>query len=119
MQDPIEVVVNKRSRSEQARVNGAKSHGPKTEAGKAVSSQNALKHGFCALVPLYAVESDPHWGDFLASFIRAFHPLNQPEMDAVEQLAESRWRRKRALTVETTLFNLAIGKTQEIIAKDY
>jgi hypothetical protein len=40
-------------------------------------------------------------------------------MDAVEQLAESRWRRKRAVTVETTIINLALGKTQEIIAKDY
>jgi hypothetical protein len=111
--------LSKRSRSEQARVNGAKSHGPKTEAGKAISSLNARKHGFCARVALYAVESDPNWGEFLASYIRAFHPLNQPEMDAVEQLAESRWRRKRAVTVETTLVNLALGKTQEIIAKDY
>ena len=123
MNDPIEVTttgeVPKRSRSEQARVNGAKSHGPKTEAGKAISSQNARKHGFCAVVPLYGVESDPNWHDFLASYIRAFRPLNQPEMDAVEQLAESRWRRKRAVTVETTLTNLALGQTLPIIKRDY
>lgn len=37
--------MSKEERAEISRTNGAKSKGPKTEAGKERSSRNALKHG--------------------------------------------------------------------------
>ena len=38
----------KLTRSEQSRINGAHSNGPTSIDGKAISSKNALKHGFAA-----------------------------------------------------------------------
>jgi hypothetical protein len=44
-----------RARAEASRRHGAKSRGPKTPGGKALSSQNALKHGLraqqCVVLP--------------------------------------------------------------------
>ena len=40
-------------KSETVRINGAKSRGPTTEAGKATSSQNAIKHVMTARNTLY------------------------------------------------------------------
>jgi hypothetical protein len=41
-----------------SRKNGAKSRGPRTVAGKARSSRNALKHGLCASKLLVVPDED-------------------------------------------------------------
>jgi hypothetical protein len=46
------------ARARASRINGAKSRGPRTAAGKARSSRNALKHGLCAQKILVLPDED-------------------------------------------------------------
>jgi hypothetical protein len=50
------------TKSEQARINGAKSKGPVTPEGKKTSSRNSLKHGFAATQNVViSLEDEPEW----------------------------------------------------------
>ena len=58
-------------RSKQARINAGKSTGPKSEAGKANSRKNALKHGLTAKIlampnedPAKIAAREDHWNDY-------------------------------------------------------
>ena len=51
--------------------------GPKTEQGKARSSQNALKHGLTSRkLFLLQHENPEHWKQLLADFSEEFQPAN-------------------------------------------
>jgi hypothetical protein len=89
------------SKSEAARINGAKSKGPVTAEGKARSSQNALKHGLTAENVVAAGEELTDYTDLLEAYIEQFEPDTQMELDLVESLAATRIRLRRAIAVET------------------
>jgi hypothetical protein len=117
------------TRSEQARINGAKSRGPKTPHGKARSAQNVrVKHGFRAeakraagrtQVALQKFESEAVWQQHLDSYVSTFLPINMPEFEAVEQMADARWRRKRIVGVETALLSLAAASNEPKVQDAY
>lgn len=76
------------SRSEQARINGAKSRGPKTPEGKARSSMNALKHGFYSKHPIRLFFEDPEEIEQIQQdCIAQFRPGTQYEHRLVEHIA--------------------------------
>jgi hypothetical protein len=58
MSNDSQVVTTVSARALASRRNGARSRGPKTAAGKARSSRNALKHGLCAQKLLVLAEED-------------------------------------------------------------
>jgi hypothetical protein len=58
-------------RARASRINGAKSRGPRTAAGKARSSRNALKHGLCTHKILMFPKKDPWEFDALETALRA------------------------------------------------
>jgi hypothetical protein len=95
--------MSRRSRSEQARINGAKSRGPKTPEGKAISSQNALKHGLYAKHPVRLFfESNEDYDLLLDDLLVQFRPASLAERRLVETLAELEHSYNRAQSAYTT-----------------
>jgi hypothetical protein len=107
-------------KSETARINGAKSRGPTTEAGKAASSQNALKHGMTARNTfILECESADEYHAFLAEHIAIHLPATPPEKELVEQMAIARWRIRRFVNAETVLIDCEIVRNRDKVEKEF
>jgi hypothetical protein len=83
------------SRAEASRINGAKSHGPKTEDGRRAASLNAVKHGLTAETVVLPNESQEEYQAELDDYRQHFAPANKPEADLVRQLTSAHWRLAR------------------------
>ena len=101
------------SKSQSARSNGAKSHGPTSEAGRRRSSQNALKHGFSAETIVLPTEDSAEFNQLLAAYTNQFLPNGPVELDLVHQMVAAKWRLRRLSTIETQLFAKAIAREEE------
>jgi hypothetical protein len=85
------------------RENALKSCGPKTEEGKAISSQNRLKHGLARHNGRFAIlptEDESAFDDLLANYLAEHDPTTQTESDLVHATAESLWLRNRAQNLQ-------------------
>ncbi|MBM3787098.1 MAG: hypothetical protein FJW30_22300 [Acidobacteria bacterium] len=86
----------KRSRSEQARINGAKSKGPKTEEGKEKCAKVNLKHAAYAAKATVLPHEDPNAYELLwATIVDQFHPGNAFEYGIVDEIANHQWAARR------------------------
>jgi hypothetical protein len=93
-------------KSETARINGAKSHGPVTPEGKARSSANSRRHGLAGASILIEGESNEDFDNLRADFLNRFQPQNAVETDLVDAMVIARWRLRRLLAIEAHLFDL-------------
>ncbi|HKD06322.1 MAG TPA: hypothetical protein VKB79_10520 [Bryobacteraceae bacterium] len=84
------------AQKEASRQNGARSHGPITEEGKAISSRNALRHGLVANTVLIPGESPEEFQRLLAGQILEFEPQTPNELMLVEAMVVAKWRQMRA-----------------------
>jgi hypothetical protein len=94
-------ITPKRTRAEIARANGAKSKGPVTLEGKAISSRNAIRHGLTAKEIVLPDESESSFRALRRSFFEQFNPRNVVERELVTALAATRWRLRRLVSIET------------------
>ena len=85
------------------RQNAKKSTGPRTEGGKARSSQNGLKHGLLARDAVMADEDPAEFDRQLQELEHTMFPQNALEFELVRQVADAQWRLRRISRIEAGL----------------
>jgi len=104
----------KRTRSEQARINGANSRGPTSPEGKARSSRNSLKHGFAAVINnVLRIEDQGAFNIHLDGLRSSWRPQDYFENMLVDQLASISWRQSRLVGLETALIDAQMSIQDE------
>lgn len=96
-----------------SRRNGARSPGPKTEAGKSRSSANAIRHGLLAQRVVLENESEPNFQSLLGQYLDKFAPRDGVEFGMIEEMVASYWRLHRTLAIERYLFSQALATHPE------
>jgi hypothetical protein len=104
------------TRSEQARLNGAKSNGPTSIEGKLRSSRNNVRHGLAAdHVVVLQNELPDAFDRVYTAFAEKFKPQDDAERELVLQAAAARWRLRRIWQLETTLFDLKMDEQRDLM----
>ena len=95
--------------SESARINGAKSRGPKSAEGKKKSSRNSLRHGCTAgHTILLACEDRGDFNRMRKDYDAMYKPVTLEEQNLVDEMFATAWRLRRATTIETALIDLEV-----------
>ncbi len=94
--------------------------GPRTEQGKARSSQNATRHGLRSNKLFVLQNENPEaWQEMLDACVEEFQPVNDFEQRLVEEIASAKWRLRRAWTVETALWDREMDEQHEEFSRSY
>jgi len=79
--------------------------GPRTEEGKARSSQNALKTGLHSKSELLVTESREALDELIADFHTRFPPATPEERSLVDALIRYEWLSRRYMAADTAVWN--------------
>ena len=93
--------------------NAKHSTGPRTAEGKQRSSQNAIKHGLCALDPLIPGEDPEAFQEHFCEIELDLRPATAIESNLVEQIADVSWRLKRLSRIEAAVITAFYDATAE------
>ena len=78
------------------RLNAQKSTGPRTAEGKAIVSQNAVKHGLLAERDVISSESQANFDLYRQQLLDELSPVSPMESILAERIVTLSWRLKRA-----------------------
>src|SRR4051812_20345367 len=92
------------------RQNSQLSTGPKTEAGKAKSSLNAVRHGLTGRTVLLPTEDTAAYEAHVAAFQKRYTPATDEERNLVQSLADTEWRLLRIPSLEMGIY--AVGRLE-------
>jgi hypothetical protein len=92
------------------RQNALKSTGPRSAAGKAVSSANATQHGILSRHLILPGESRAEFDALLQQLMREQQPVGTLEQALVERMAVALWRQRRLVAAETAQAQLRQGE---------
>ena len=107
-------MVTKGQRAEIARRNGAKSKGPKTQAGRRRMAESKRKHGLYAVdATVLDVESQEAFNLIRDAAIAQWQPRNAFESQYVEEIADCSWRIARLRNCATHQGNTAIRQFRQ------
>ena len=95
---------------EASRLNGANSSGPTTEAGKARSALNGVRHGLSGRTFFLLPDEDPaEFQEHEAVWLAAWRPRDLAEHDAAEVAVRALWREIRADRLEAQILTDLFG----------
>ena len=87
------------------RLNAQKSTGPNTPQGKAVVSQNALKHGLSARHDVITTESQADFDLHRDALLAELDPIGPMESILADRIVSLSWRLKRADLIQNQTFD--------------
>ena len=95
------------------RLNALKSTGPKSDEGKASSSQNARKHGLLSKAVVAGSEDESAFLELVGALSEEFAPATALEEELVQKLAVSFWRDRRIAVAERIAMEAEVVKNEE------
>ena len=110
MSTKVQILANRR--------NAKKSTGPRTRQGKAVVSQNAVKHGLLTCHDVISSESQADFDLYRDQMLDELAPLSPMESMLAERIVSLSWRLKRAGRIQNQAMDaLKADNTSSPLAK--
>ena len=103
---------------ESARINGARSRGPKTPEGKRRSARNALKHGLTSRTIPLDPQSAAELEQIVAEYTADIRPTTPQEALLARRLGVATFWIRQAWAAETEVWTRALAKYESFPAQD-